>query len=184
VKTVKPLILLCLVLMSVYSFASSPPACSPVGTWYGGGDYKYVLTITPVARERFAMHGEVAADQSALGYAAWTTFSSQVIRTKNGRFVAQGIALFTTSHDIVPPPESIELDAIRGWMEFADCDNIRVSYDFFAAYFDPTKVPFIDPPDLSYLPPGGISETYHRMPTSCAVCDVNTAPATVARKKH
>ena len=61
---------------------------------------------------------------------------------------------------------------LRGWMEFTDCDNLKISYDFFGGYFDLNKVPFVDPPEVSYLPPEGLIETYHRMPTKCPACNV------------
>lgn len=175
-RTIKVLLVCCFVFVNLCSFAKDPDYCSPVGTWYGGGDYKYMLTITPITEDRFAMRGEGVYDNAAFGYAAWTSFSSQLVKMKDGRYVAQGIGMYTTSHDIQPPAASFELDAVRGWMKFTDCNNITFSYDFFAGYFDLNKVPFIDPPDVSYLPPGGVKESYHRMPITCKACDIAAMP--------
>ena len=45
------------------------------------------------------------------------------------------------------------------WMEFIDCDNAKFIYDFFGAYFDLNKVPFVDQPDLNYLPVAALTPT-------------------------
>lgn len=169
---------------SASDLAQNTRACSPIGTWYGGGDYKYVLTIAPNGNGTFAMRGEGAFDNAALGYKGWTSFSSQFLKLKDGRYLGHGIGMFTTSSELPPPLNSVELDGIRAWMEFSDCDNIKVKYDFFGAYFDLTKIPFVDPPDLSYLPPGGILETYHRMPTKCDACGASFLPTAQLRQKH
>lgn len=176
--------ILCLLFLSVSSFAGNSPACSPAGTWYGGGDYKYILTITPVTGQRFAMRGEGAFDNTTLGYRGWTSFSSQFFKLKDGRYVGYGLEMFTTSSELPPPLSSLELDGIRAWMEFIDCDNIRFTYDFFGAYFDLNKVPFVDQPDVNYLPPGGITETYSRMPTRCPVCEAPQKPSVAGRNRH
>ncbi len=170
------LLILSLSFLSLSSFAGNSPACSPSGTWYGGGDFRYMLTITPITGQRFAMRGEGAFDNAALGYKGWTSFSTQLVKLKDGRYVGYGIGMFTTSSELPPPLNSLELDGIRGWREFIDCENIRFSYDFFGAYFDLNKVPFIDQPDLNYLPPGGITETYRRMPTTCPACEAPQKP--------
>ncbi len=183
-KTGALILILCLGVLSVSSFAADAPACSPSGIWYGGGDYKYVMTITPITGQTFATRGEGAFDNSALGYKGWTSFSGQLIKQKDGQYLTQGIGMFTTSSELPPPSNSLELDGIRGWMEFADCDHIKFTYDFFGAYFDLNKVPFIDLPDVSYLPPGGISETYHRMPTTCPACQAAATPFVPGRIKR
>lgn len=182
-KTRVVLLIVC-TFLSIPCFANNPGACSPTGIWYGGGDYKYILTITPITGERFAMRGEGAFDNAALGYKGWTSFSSQLVKLEDGRYVAHGIGMFTTSSELPPPLNSLELDGIRGWMEFKNCNNIKFNYDFFGAYFDLNKVPFIDLPDLNYLPPGGITETYHRMPSKCPACGSSSMPILNDRKQH
>ena len=153
---------------------ASANVCSPTGTWYGGGDYKYLITITPITVNKFAITSEGVYSQAAYGYTGWTSWSGE-LKLQHGRYVAQSLSMYTTSPEMQPPINSLELDAVRGWMEFIDCNQIKFSYDFFGAYFDLNKVPFVDPVDLNYLPPGGISETYHRIPAKCPACTGSTA---------
>lgn len=181
------LMVICCALLIVPSIAQVSPSCascSPVGTWYGGGDYKYIITITPIGGSRFTITSEAAYSQAAFGYTGWTSWSGELVKTKNGHYVAQEISMYTTSPAMQPPPNSLELDAVRGWMEFINCDNIKFSYDFFGAYFDLGKVPFVDSPDLNYLPPGGITETYSRMPGRCPACALPATPAKQLRQAH
>lgn len=151
---------------------ASANVCSPTGVWYGGSDYKYLLTITPIAGESFAIRYEAVYDNTAFGYKAWSSWSGKLTGLKNGDYVGQAISMYTTNAEIPPPLNSFELDAVHGRMKFIDCNNIKFTYDFFGAYFGLNKLPFIDPLDLNYLPPDGIVETYRRMPTKCPACNV------------
>lgn len=182
------LLIVCCGLLVVPGLAQNPQnhkSCSPVGTWYGGGDYKYVITIAPVTGNTFTITSEGVYSQAAFGYTAWTSWSGQLLSLKDGRYLAHEVSMYTTSPEIQPPTNSIELDAVRGWMTFIDCANIQFSYDFFGAYFDLNKVPFVDPVDLSYLPPGGLIETYHRMPTKCPACGfASTVTSHLQQKRH
>lgn len=182
-KIGKLLWILCCAFLSIPSFAGNSPACSPAGTWYGGSDVKYLLTITPITGEIFAARAEVVLDIAAVGLPAWTSWSGQFRRVTGGRYVGQYISMYTSSSEVPPPENSYELDAVRGWMEFTDCDNIRIAYDFYGLYFDLNKVPYIDPPDVS-VDVSGLVETYHRVPTVCKVCDTSSAPTAAGRKKH
>jgi hypothetical protein len=173
--------------MMIPALAQSAPntnACSPVGTWYGGSDYKYVSTITPITGATFAITSDPVFDNSSFGYKGWTSWSGQLLKTTAKGYVAQVIGMFTTSSELPPPPNSYEIDGARAHMEFIDCDTIQFAYDFFGAYFDLNKVPFVDPPDLNYLPPGGIVETYHRMSSTCPACSLPAAPTKLLRQKH
>jgi hypothetical protein len=180
------LLIVCCALLVIPSLAQipqNPNACSPVGTWYGGKDYKYVMVITPVDENTFASKAEGVYDNAAFGYAAWTTWNGQLVRMKDGTYVVQEIAMFTTSHDLQPPANSFELDVVRGSIKFPNCNRIKVVYDLFGGYLDTSKKPFIDPLDINYLPPGGLVETYDRMPTKCHICGSSFAPA-VSRQRH
>lgn len=185
------LLIVCCVLLVIPSSAQNlqnqqnHKNCSPVGTWYGGGDYKYVITITPATGDRFPMSSEGVYSQAAFGYTAWTSWRGELTRLGDGRYVAHEISMYTSSPEIQPPANSIELDAVRGWMTFIDCQNIQFTYDLFGAYFDLNKVPFVDPIDFSYLPPGGITETYRRMPTKCPACSfASAANSRLQQKRH
>ena len=152
---IKLLIICCCALLVIPSFAQTPNNCSRIGTWYGGSDYKYLMTITPITGEGFAVRHEAVYDNAVWGYKAWTSWSGELSRLKNGRYAGQSISLYTTSPDPQPPPSSFELDAVRFWDEFVDCNTIKLTIDFYVAYFDLNRIPFVDSPDLSYLPPGG-----------------------------
>jgi len=182
------LLIVCFPLLVIPSFGQNLQNynnCSPAGVWYGGGELRYVITLTPISETRFAMRGEGAYSQAAWGYTGWTSFSGELIKRKDGRYVGQEIAIYTTSPEMQPPLNSIEVDGVRGWMKFIDCDSVQFSYDFYGAYFDLNKVPFVDPPDVNYLPPGGISETYRRIPTRCPACSfVGVSAAPAQQRRH
>ena len=178
------LLIIACALLVLPSFAQNSPTCSLAGTWYGGSDYKYISTITPTTGQTFAITSDPVFDNASFGYKGWTSWSGQIIRTRAGRYVTQVIGMFTTSSELPPPANSYELDGARAWVQFIDCDHLQFSYDFFGAYFDLNKVPFVDPPDLNYLPPGGIVETYHRMHITCPACNLVAAPATHLRHRH
>lgn len=137
-------------------------ACSPAGVWYSTG---YVATIIATVDGKFTIRYDPVYDVAAYGYKSWTSWPGQLVKTGPNRYRIQAISMFTALND------SLELDGVRGWMEFTDCDNLKISYDFFGGYFDLNKVPFVDPPEVSYLPPEGLIETYHRMPTKCPACN-------------
>jgi hypothetical protein len=184
VNRTKLVIAACVLLLAAAAAQNAPIPnnCSLVGTWYGGSDYKYMTMITPITGERFAIRSEAVYDNNAWGYKAWTSWSGELVRVDGGRYVAHAISMFTTSSDPQPPPDSFELDGVRAWVEFKNCDTLHFYYDFFGAYFDLNKTPFVDTPDLNYLPPGGINETYRRMPTTCPAC--NHPAATQARQRR
>jgi len=184
-KTCKLLLLLGFVFSSVWSLAQTSNACSPVGTWYGGSDYKYMMTITPTTGDKYAIRYEAVFANGLFGYNAWTSWSGELKKQKNGRYSAQIISMYTTSTELPPPGTSYEMDAVRETMEFASCDNLQATIYFFSAYLDLSKVPFIDLPDFSYLGPGEtIIETYRRMPVNCIVCSSATAPTSQLRSRH
>jgi hypothetical protein len=173
-----------LVIPSLAQNLQGPNNCSLAGTWYGGSDYKYISTITPVTGQTFAITSDPVFDNASFGYKAWTSWSGELVKITARRYVAQVIGMFTTSAELPPPVNSYELDGARAWVEFIDCDHLQFSYDFFSAYFDLSKIPFVDPPDLNYLPPGGIVETYQRMPTTCPACSLPAAPTRQLRPRR
>jgi hypothetical protein len=186
--------------VTTYSFAAATKECSPVGVWYGGSDFKYMLTIippnthvnhivgkgTPATEDTFLIRYEAVYPNAAWGYEAWTSWSGQLVRNKDGRrYLGQSISRYTTSPEAQPPSGSFELDAVRNWNEFVNCDTIRSTIDFFGAYFDLNRVPFVDAPDLNYLPPEGkIIETCHRMPTKCPACSTSIASSASVQRKR
>jgi len=141
-------------------------------------------TIGPLGGETFAVRYEAVYDNSSFGYRAWTSWSGQLFKLKNGQFVGQAIARLTTSSELPPPPNTLELDAVHLVNRFVDCNTIKSTIDFFGGYLDQTKTPFVDQADIDYLPPGGIVEVYHRMPTACPACSFPGAPAAQLLRKR
>ncbi len=162
-------------------FAQSLPNCSPVGTWYGGSDTKYLLTIIPITGERFAVRAEVVMDIASVGDPAWTSWSGQFIRVASNHYVGQYISMYSTSIEVPPPPESYELDGVRGHLSFTDCDHVKINYEKYLIYFDLTKVVFVDAPDLMF-DISDLVENYTRMPMTCPVCAMLSEPAKLRKK--
>ncbi len=104
-KTSKFLFVLCFALLAIPAFAHDSNACSPVGVWYGGSDYKYLLTITPLADNTFALQYEAGFSNSTFGYSAWTSWRGQLKKQGFNHYVGQVISLYTTSSEL-PPPET------------------------------------------------------------------------------
>jgi hypothetical protein len=172
----KALVFFCFVLLAIPSIAQSPQHennCSPSGVWYSE---PYVLTIIPTGEKEFSIRYEPVYDVTTYGYKAWTSWPGQLARIRGNRYRSQAISMFTTTSD------TLELDGVRGWMEFTSCNSIKITYDFFGGYFDLNKVPFVDPPDVNYLPSGGLIETYRRMPTKCPACNLSAAPRKLGQR--
>lgn len=177
------LLVICCALLSAFGFAQMPPGCSPAGTWYGGSDVKYLVTVTPVTGERFTIRADPAFDIPDLGYKAFTSWSGQLVRLSANRYVGQYISLYSTSSDVPPPPESMEMDGVRGYVSFTGCDNMRIAYDRYLIYFDLNKIVFVDPPDVD-IDITGLVETYQRMPMNCPACSLPAAPSTHLPRKR
>ncbi len=181
---IKALLLISFAFLTISCLAQSPAACSPVGTWYGGGDVKYLATITPITGERFSARFEVVAPLQSVDYAAWTSWSGEFSKAKAGHYVVQYISMYTNSFAF-PPLDSYEVDAVHGSMEFIDCNSINITYDFYGLYFDLNKVPFVDQPDSGGdIPAPGIVETYRRVPNTCPICGSSATAPLQGRRKH
>jgi hypothetical protein len=174
----------CCFLMAAASLAQTPAPgnCSPVGTWYGGSDVKYLFTITPITGDRFTTRAEVVADIASVGPRVWTSWSGQLLQIGPNRYLGQYISMYTTSTEVPPPPDSMELDGVRGYLSFRDCDNIRIEYDYYLVYFDLNRIAFVDAADIT-IDITGTVETYHRMPMNCPACSP-AIPALQGSKKH
>jgi hypothetical protein len=171
------LLIVCCALLVVSGSAQAPDkykGCSPIGVWYNGG---YLMTFTPNG-EGFMVRGEPVFDFAQFGLKSWTAWSGQLVRKGGNLYVLQEIQMLTSTADV------IELDGYHGRMEFVDCKNFKLTGDFYAAYFDPNKEPFVDPPDVNYMPPEGIVEYYHRMPTQCPACNLPSAAVSQPRQRR
>ncbi len=177
------LLLLCLIVMVLPCLAQSPgmASCSPAGTWYGGSEVKYLFTITPITGERFAIRAEILGDVASAGIPAWTSWSGQLIKVGPNRYQGQYISMYTSSPGFPPAQDSFEVDGVRGYLSFIDCDNMKIEYDFYLVYFDMSKIVFVDQADITMNISGSV-ETYRRVPMTCPAC--NAALATTQRHKR
>jgi len=105
-----------------------------------GAITKYVNPITPLAVNKFSIRGEEAYSQLAWGYPGWTSFSGELIRLKDGHNVSYGVALYTTSPVLQPPPNSFRTRRRAGVDGICRLQHLKFSYDFSGAYFDPNQV--------------------------------------------
>lgn len=157
-------------LMAVPSVAQGfGDECNPVGTWYGGSDSsseKYLLNIQagPAGRYTVTYHlGFIPSIPRISSYVG------QMVK-KNNRFVAYSLALGNFSS--LPPDQGgvpPDIFAVRAEMVFDGCNTLKSPIDFIGGYSGykwGDKVPFQDFPD--YTVTLG-TETYRRMPTTCAV---------------
>lgn len=182
---IQAIMIMCSVFLSISCVAQNPASCSPVGTWYGGAEVKYLATIIPVTGETFSARFEVVAPLQSIGYSAWTSWSGQFSRAKAGRYIVQYVSMYTNSSAFPPLENSYELDAVHGSMEFNGCDNFTITYDFYGVYFDLNKVPFVGQPAFGGdIPAPGIVETYHRVPNTCPVCGSSVTTSVHGHKKH
>ncbi len=158
--------------------------CTIAGTWYGGSEVKYLATITPITGERFSARFELVASLQYIPYSAWTSWSGEFRKAQVG-YVGQSVSMYTTSPAFPPSGDSYEVDAVRSSLEFIDCDNITITYDFYGIYLDLNKVPFVDQPDLGGdIPAPGMVESYHRVPNTCPICGSSATLALQGRRKH
>ncbi len=183
VRTTVVAVIICCAFLSVSTFAQTRSACSPIGTWYGGSnDVKALMTIAPITGAKFTIRAEIVGDVAAAGAPAWTSWTGQLVRSDANRYVSHEISMYTSSPTFPPAPDSYELDGVRGYLSFTDCNNIRFTYDFYGVYFDLNKVPFVDSPDINVDMSGSL-ETYRRVPTACPVCGGVVSSASGLRKR-
>jgi hypothetical protein len=146
--------------------AAEPRQCNPTGTWYGGSEWKYVLTITPNEANSYVVEFREAYNLEPFGYSNGSAWSGQMVRRGARNFELRALAMYAFPSDGVTPP-STELDLIHGTMRLKDaCDTIVHTIDVYGAYVpytDETE-PFVTEVDVDYLPgEGTLVEIYHRM---------------------
>ncbi len=158
-------LLLVIALLAVPSVAQGfGDECNPVGTWYGGSDSsseKYLLNIQAGPAGRYTVTYHLGFIPSVPRISSYV---GQMVK-ENNRFVAYSLALGNLSSKGGVPPD---IFAVRSEMVFDGCDTLKSPIDFIGGYSGYTwgRVPFQDLPD--YMVPLG-TESYRRMPTTCAV---------------
>ncbi len=139
--------------------------CTPAGTWYGSNDYanlKYLLTIVPTRAGRFSVWGHPAfATEPLEGPSVITHFSGEIMKKKGRIYKIRIILLQNFDVTNFPPVETTVIFAVEGVLEFVNCDEIKIRWDFYERYN--WRVPFDGPGDIP-APPVPIYETYYRMP--------------------
>ena len=171
----KKLILLAaaLALSSVTSGESSAPSCNLEGTWFGGSaDAKFLLTITQTPGGDYTISFGPAFSMADMGLVVATACNGSITKTpgKDYEVFAIVMANRTPGH----PAPTVDVMGVHGFVRVIDCNTIRIDYDFYGGYLADSiwtlgKMPFLDIPD--YVPnPPPFSETYRRMPTTCAQC--------------
>jgi hypothetical protein len=138
--------------------------CNLAGTWYGGSDFKYLLTIIPTADNRYSVIYDPTYTLDLFGFPYNTKYTGELIR-KGKTLHLNAMNILNMDSTLVPPDVSkLHIWAIRQTGKLTDCDTLNMT-DVFAGgyYWTSNKVPLKDPPDYP-LPDTGL-ETYHRLPS-------------------
>jgi hypothetical protein len=167
--------LLVLLAPVVSAAQAAKPECSPVGTWYGGGDgtIKYIAVVTPLTGNRFQVIFHGATDATAIGFPVNTITPGEFRKEKQGEwdYVGTAMMLMGTSTSM-PPASNPDIWVVRYRVRLEACDTLKVQHDLFGGYhWDSPSKPLIDLPDY-LIAPTPIDETYTRLPIDCPACTV------------
>lgn len=149
--------------------APAAVSCTMAGTWYGGGaDAKYLMAVQPATGGDYSTIAQGAFSQVVFGIPVQTIYSGSIIKGRNHTYEGFMIGMVNKSAGF--PAPNAEVWAVHATVRLTDCNTLTLDYDFFGAYMMPTqKKPFLDLPDYVVVPPP-FSETYQRMPLTCAHC--------------
>jgi hypothetical protein len=141
--------------------------CSPLGSWYGGGEnpdgtgIKYLLTVSRGHGNRLVAEARGAYKADDLGWPVFTAWTGELVKLSGSRYEVFLINL--AGGDVTfPPVELPGINAVRGVMEVVDCTTLSIEHTFFGIYLW-GQVPFVDEP-VGQIPTP-IYETFWRMPT-------------------
>jgi hypothetical protein len=156
--------------------------CDISGTWYGGSDYQYLWTFTPMAAGRYYSLTQPGFDNHPFGYITWTSWAGELRKTGARTYTSYGMSYWVWDPDAAAAagvdPTLPEVDIVHSTVKMIDCDTFTSTIDVYAGYFSftPEKTPFVTPPDVDWLqvfyPGVTLVETYHRMPTACPNCPI------------
>jgi len=154
--------------------------CDISGTWYGGSDYQYLWTFTPMAAGRYYSLTQPGFDNHPFGYITWTNWAGELRKTGARTYSSYGMSYWVWDPDaaVAAGVDSTlpEVDIVHSTVKMIDCNTFTSTIDIYAGYFSftPEKTPFVTPPDVDWLqvlyPGVTLVETYHRMPTACPNC--------------
>jgi hypothetical protein len=159
-------------------FAKTPSKCeyfNPAGTWFGGADFKYLMTITGSSGS-MTVQMQAAYDNFSFGPVAWTGWSGTIRRssTESGVYNLRAVSVYIFSKppgaDPYSPPSSdqMDMDILQGELEVVDCNTMKHTVNLYGAYLPLTDdvQPFVTPVNFDYMPASGVLvETYRRIPT-------------------
>jgi hypothetical protein len=137
--------------------------CNPVGTWYGGSEFIYLLTITPTADNRYSVTYDPTYSLGLFGFPYNTKYTGELIR-KGTKLRLNAMGILNMDNTLVPPDVSkLHIWAFSQTGGFIDCETLQLTDVFVGGYYwTSNKVPLKDAPD--YFPvPTPIVETYHRL---------------------
>ena len=154
--------------LSLVLFAAVLPArsqeCDVAGTWYGGSDFKYLITIIPTSWNHYTVIYDPTYTLDLYGFPYNTKYTGEMIR-KGNNLKVNAMNILNMDSTIIPPDVSkLNIWAIMQTGKLIDCDTLQIT-DVFAGgyYWTSNKVPLKDPPDYP-LPATGV-ETYKRLPS-------------------
>jgi len=161
-------------------------SCDVTGTWYGGSEYQYLWTFTPMAAGRYYSITQPGFDNRPFGYVAWTNWTGEIVKTGARTYDSSGMSYwiwdqaaaeaFMAQTGITFDAGLPEVDIVHSRIRLIDCNTFTSTIDVYAGYFSftPEKRPFVDTPDIDWLqilyPGVTLVETYHRMPATCPIC--------------
>jgi len=152
------------VLLSSAALSAMAQECSPAGTWYGGSDFKYLITIIPTSGNHFTVIYDPTYTLDLYGFPYNTKYTGEMIR-KGNNLKVNAMNIFNMDSTILPPDVTkLNIWAITQTGKLIDCDTLEIT-DVFAGgyYWTSNKVPLKDTPDYP-LPVTGV-ETYNRLPS-------------------
>ncbi len=125
-----------------------------------------------VLRSDYTLSFGPAFSMSDMGLVVATTCNGSITKMPGKDYEAFAIVMAnrTPGH----PAPTVGVMGVHGFVNIVDCNTIRIDYDFYGGYLANSiwtlgKMPFLDVPDYVPIPPP-FSETYRRMPTTCAQC--------------
>ncbi len=165
--------------------------CDPAGTWYGGSDMTmpYHLSIIPSGIGRYSVRFQQAIDYAALGINGVTDWTGEMAMIFGQKFNLHITAFYVLAPASPSGSATLEMDAVRSTMEFANnCNVLRHTINAYIGYVPWTeeKVPFITSPDVNVLDLIGVTtftETYYRVPTACPKCPFAGTAKTAVQDK-
>jgi hypothetical protein len=138
--------------------------CNLAGTWYGGSDFKYQLTIIPTGNNRYVVTYDPVYTLDLYGFPYNTKYTGVLLR-KDRKLTLNAMSILNMENTLVPPDGSkLNIWAIQQSGEIVNCNTLEL-VDIFGGgyYWTSDKVPLKDPPD--YTLPATAPETYHRLPS-------------------